>query len=97
MADDEFALRRAMERAAIAQQLLENTVVKEAFNELEASYVAAWKASGVSDTEKREKLWLAAQIVGKVKAHLEMTAANGRLASQQIERDFRNPKRFGIV
>ena len=40
---------------------------------------------------------MAVQILGKVKSHLEQTAANGRLASRQIERDFRPPKRFGIV
>jgi len=97
MADDEFAMRRAMERAALAQQLLESSIVVEAFAELEASYLNAWKAAQPRDTEGREKLWQAVQILGKVKSHLEQTAANGRLASQQIERDFRPPKRFGIV
>jgi hypothetical protein len=97
MADDEFAMRRAMERAAIAQTLLENVIVAEAFNDLEAAYLDAWKAAQPRDTEGREKLWQAVQILGKVKSHLELTAAHGRMASQQIERDFRNPKRFGIV
>ena len=98
MADDEFAMRKAMERAAIAQQFLENSIVVEAFAELEASYLNAWKAAQPRDTEGREKLWMAVQIIGKVKTHLEQTAAHGRLASQQIERDYYTPrKRFGIV
>jgi hypothetical protein len=97
MADDEFALRRAMERAAIAQGLLENTIVKEAFDTLAASYDDAWKATAWNDDAGRKSLWMATQILGKVKKHLELTAAHGRMASQQIERDFRPPKRFGIV
>ena len=97
MADDEFALRRAMERAAIAQTLLENDIVKEAFDGLEASYLNAWKAAQSRDTEGREKLWMAVSIISKVKSHLQMTVASGQLSSKQIERDFRNPKRFGIV
>jgi hypothetical protein len=97
MPDDELAMRRAMERATLAQTLLENEIVKEAFDTLAASYVATWRATAWHDDEARKSLWLADQALGKVKAHLELTAAHGRMASRQIERDFRPPKRFGIV
>ena len=95
---DEFAMRRDMERAAQAQQLLENDIIKEAFADLEAAYLNAWRAAQPRDTEGREKLWQAVQIIGKVKSHLQTVVANGQLASAQIERDYYTPrKRFGIV
>lgn len=98
MPDDEFTLRRAMERATLAQQILENEIVAEAFKSLEESYINAWKEAPVRDTEGREKLWQAVQIIGRVQAHLQQTVANGHLANRQIERDYLTPrKRFGIV
>ena len=56
-----------------------------------------WKTTPARDTEGREKLWQAVQIVGKVKSHLEAVAANGRLAERQIAEIAARPKRFGIV
>jgi hypothetical protein len=97
MADDEFALRRDMAAAAQVQALLENEHVEDAFAELEASYIAAWKVTPARDAEGREKLWQAVQIVGKVKSHLQAIAANGRLAERQIAEITARPKRFGIV
>ena len=97
MADDEFALRRDMAAAAQVQALLANEHVEDAFNALEASYIEAWKVAAPRDSEGREKLWQAVQIVGKVKSHLEAIAANGRLAERQIAEITARPKRFGIV
>jgi hypothetical protein len=97
MADDEFALRRDMEAAAQVRTLLENEHVEAAFFELEAAYIATWKATPARDTEGREKLWQAVQIVWKVKSHLDAVAANGRLAERQIAEITARPKRFGIV
>ena len=97
MADDEFALRRDMEAAAQVQALLANEHVADAFASLEAAYLAAWKVTAARDSEGREKLWQAVQIVGKVKSHLEAVAANGRLAERQIQEITAQPKRFGIV
>lgn len=97
MADDEFALRRDMAAAAQVRALLDNEHVEDAFAELEASYIAAWKVTPARDTEGREKLWQAVQIVGRVKSHLEGIAANGRLAERQIAEITARPKRFGIV
>jgi hypothetical protein len=97
MADDEFAMRRAMERAAVAQQFLESEIVKEIFDTLEAIYLKAWKASEPRDVAGREMVHQRLQALDKLKSDLELVAAHGRMASQQIERDFRPPKRFGIV
>jgi hypothetical protein len=98
MADDEFTLRKAMERATQAQQLLDNDILKEAFSDYEAACLNAWKSAPPRDVDGRERLWQAVQVVGKVKSHLETMVANGQLSARQIERDFYTPrKRFGIV
>ena len=97
MADDEFTLRKAMERAAQAQTLLENEIVKEIFDTTEAIYLKVWKASEPRDVAGREMVHQRLQALDKLKSDLELVAAHGRMASQQIERDFRPPKRFGII
>jgi hypothetical protein len=38
----------------------------------------------VLDTEGRERLWQAVQIVGKVKGHLNHVLASGRLAAASL-------------
>lgn len=94
---DEIKARRSAERAAQAEALLRSGLVTEAFTELKASYVAAWEETTTRDTEAREKLWLATQIVGKVQAHLVTIAANGAIARRDLEELTAKPKRFGIV
>jgi hypothetical protein len=97
MADDEFALRRDMSAATQVHSLLENEHLAGAFDTLEAAYIEAWKVAAPRDTEGREKLWQAVQIVGKVKSHLQTIVTNGRLAERQIAEITARPKRFGIV
>jgi hypothetical protein len=81
---DEYAVRSDAERGAQAERLLESDLLKEAFTALEAEYLNAWKATGARDTEARERLWQAFQIVGKVKTHLATVAANGNLAQKEL-------------
>ena len=44
--------------------------------------------TGANETDTREKLWLAYNIVGKVEQHLQEILDTGKLASKQLE-DFR--------
>lgn len=81
---DEIALNRDMSRAAQAERLMSDEMLKEAFSALEESYVEAWKATTARDTDARERLWQALQIVGKVQAHLQSVAANGVLAKREL-------------
>lgn len=93
---DELKLRKAAERAAQAEELLKNPLLVEAFVLLRDAYIAEWEKSHARDTDARERLWQATQIVGKVQTHLEQVAANGAVAKHAL-RDFEKPKRFGIV
>jgi len=97
---DEEKLREAAGKAVHAQELLEHDLLAEAFAELEASYTAAWRASTIEDVNSREKLFLAINIVGKVRDHLTAIVTNGKLAQAELKElalTAERRKRFGIV
>jgi hypothetical protein len=95
---DEIALNRAVGRAAQAQRLLEDELLHEAFATLDRDYTKAWRETAARDTDARERLWQAVNIVGKVRDHLTMQVASGKLAQRQLDDLAANkPKRFGII
>lgn len=67
-----------------AQSLLDNELIKGAFESLEQEYTKAWRDTAVRDTDARERLWQAVQIVGKVQTHLKTIAMNGQLAKHEL-------------
>lgn len=94
---DEIALSRAMALAAHAQTLMEDEILQGAFDELEASYIKAWRGTQARDTDARERLWQAVQVVGKVRDHLANIVAGGKLAKRELEDLAGNFKPFRIL
>ena len=97
---DEDRLAGATARAVRARELLDNELLSEAFGELEDSYTAAWRATTIDDAGAREKLFLAINIVGKVRDHLTAVVTNGKLAQAELKDlalTAERRKRFGIV
>ena len=97
---DESTLERAAARAVRAEALLDDELLGEAFDTLEKSYIAAWRATTVEDVAGREKLFLAINIVGKVRDHLAGVLANGKLARAELKElaeMAERRKRFGII
>ncbi|HLH72676.1 MAG TPA: hypothetical protein VKX96_05275 [Chloroflexota bacterium] len=97
---DETRLNEAAAKAARAQELLDNELLSEAFKGLEDSYTTAWRATSIEDVAAREKLFLAINVIGKVRDHLSSIVTNGRLAQaelQELARTAERRKRFGIV
>src|SRR5690242_14572617 len=97
---DEANLNEMATRGGRAEELLDNELLAEAFTALEASYVSAWRATSVDDVTGREKLFLAINIVGKVRDHLASVVANGKLAATELRdlaRVAERRKRFGIL
>ena len=90
----------AINRGARAQALLNDELLQEAFVKLEADYIKAWRESAPRDDGAREKLWLAVNIVGKVREHLVIAMTGGNLAQREINdlvaREQRR-KVFGVV
>lgn len=96
----EIVLTKATERAAQAQRLLDDKMLAEAFKGLEEAYTAAWRATLIDDISGREKLFLAINVVGKVRDHLTAIVNNGKLAQAELKelaQTAERKKRFGIV
>lgn len=97
---NENQLGEAAAKAMRAQDLLDNELLAEAFRGLEDSYTAVWRATAIDDVAAREKLFLAVNVVGKVRDHLTSIVTNGKLAQAELKelaRTAERRKRFGIV
>jgi hypothetical protein len=97
---DEFKLRQDAEKAVRAKQLIDNDLLQSAFTGLEEAYTAAWRATTIDEIAAREKLFLAINIVGKVRQHLAVIVTNGKLAAkelQQLADTAERKKRYGTL
>jgi len=103
MQPDEMRLQDDVDRAAQARALLDSDLLGTAFATLERGYLEAWRASHVDDVAAREKLFLAVNIVGKVRDHFARVVADGTLAqhelkqlADEIARAAERKRRFGL-
>jgi hypothetical protein len=97
---NEHHLSEAAAKGARARQLLESDLLAATFKGLEDSYTAAWRATTIDDVGSREKLFLAINIVGKVRDHLTAIVTNGKLAEvelRQLAETAERKRRFGIL
>ena len=92
MSDDD-KLHNQLNRATAAKGLLESELLNEAFQELESSYLNAWRTTHIDDDKGREKLFIAVNVVGKVKAHLQTVMSNGVLAKRELDDMIARPKK----
>jgi hypothetical protein len=95
----EDKLQEAIGRAARAQRLVEDALLAEAFDALDRDYVKAWRESHARDTDARERLWQAVQIVAKVRSHLSTVVNHGKLAQRELDDLAARERRrlFGVV
>jgi hypothetical protein len=82
---DDIALNKAIERAARAEALQRDELLIEALEALDRDYVTAWRTTHARDTDGRERLWQAVQVVAKVRDHLAHVIAGGRLAQRELD------------
>ncbi len=96
---DESKLNKDALRGAQAKYLIEHELLDEAFGTLKQTYIDAWQITPVHDMQAREKLYLAVNVIGKVKDQLHSWLSNGTLATKEIESLTAEAKRkrFGIV
>src|SRR5882762_10296624 len=97
---DEIQLHEAAGKAVKAEALLSDQLLAGAFTSLEEAYGRAWRATTIDDVVAREKLFLAINIVGKVRDHLGAVIADGKLAQAELNeltRTAERRKRFGIL
>jgi hypothetical protein len=97
---DESRLDQAVSKAVRAQELLDDELLTGCFRTLEEDYVSAWRSTAIGDVAGREKLFLAINIVGKVRDHLNAVVANGKLAQAELKelaQVAERRRRFGIL
>jgi len=80
----EDKLQASIARGARAEALLKNELLQEAFVTLERDYVEAWKIAPARDTDGRERLWQAVNIIGKVRDHLVKIVNDGKLSQRHL-------------
>jgi hypothetical protein len=59
--------------------------MKEAFDYLADKYKSEIFNTSYSDHEQRQVLWMAYNMIDKIKGHLESVMENGKLASAELE------------
>lgn len=97
---DQSGLDQALAKAVQARELLDSELLTEAFRTLEENYSSAWRATAIDDVAGREKLFLAINMVGKVRDRLYAVFANGKLAQAELKelaQVAERRKRFGIL
>ena len=82
---DEIKLNQDIARAVQAEALLRNGLLQDAFTGLEMQFMDAWRLTQVRDTDARERLWQAVNVVGKVQDALRVHVNNGKLAQRQLD------------
>ncbi len=90
---DEIKLGQAQHRGIRAAELLENSLLQETFQYLEVEYLKAWRSTKVRETDSRERLWQAIQILGIIQEHLKHHVTNGRIAAEDLRRLSEESKR----
>ena len=68
--NQEAKLQQEVSQANKVKQLFENPLLKESFEKLKKLYAESLFNTGAKETEAREKLWLAYNVVGKVEQNL---------------------------
>jgi len=82
---DEDRLSERLARANRASSLLQDELVQEAFTRLESEYVRFWRESKPHAVADREKIYVAINVVGKVREHFGRVMADGKQAQLQLQ------------
>jgi hypothetical protein len=80
---DEAAAQERASRGARYAELLRSGEITDALDGIEADYTRGM--TDCHDRDERDRLWLAVQVVRKVKAQLQQIASDGRLAEGQLQ------------
>ena len=83
---DEIKLGKAQHRGVRAAELLNNSLLQEAFKDIEAEWLKAWRSTKARDTDARERFWQAIQCLGILQESLKQHVINGRIAAEDLRR-----------
>ena len=69
-----------LRREEHARRLLEDVLLKEAFDTLKEDLMNRWSHSGTTDSEARESIWLAIRLLEKIDGHIRSIVETGHMA-----------------
>lgn len=76
-----------------AKQLLDDPLLKEAFEYLTEQYKTEIFNTSYNDHDQRQVLWMAYNMLDKIKGHLVSVMETGKLASSELENLTRQSKK----
>jgi hypothetical protein len=65
---------------------MDDPLLIEAFDNLEKAYIDQWRQTSLNEAAGREWLFIAINVIGKVKANLSSVAITGRIAKADLDR-----------
>ena len=68
-----------------AQVLLNDPLLKQAFEDLLETYKEEIFNTNFADDDKRKSLWMAYNMLDKIRGHLQTIMESGKLAQQDLE------------
>ena len=69
-----------LQREEHARRLLNDVLLKEAFDTLKEDLMNRWSHSGTTDSEARESIWLAIRLLDKIDGHIRSIVETGHIA-----------------
>lgn len=85
MDNTELELRRIASQAERARAIIEDPLLVNAFEQLDARFLAAWRNSPADQPELRERLWHHIQALAEVRAELNTVLNDGTMARAALE------------
>ena len=67
------------QRESNAKRLLNDPLYNEAFDVLRKDLMSRWEASGSTELEARESIWLAMRLLDKLHGHITSIVETGRM------------------
>jgi len=78
-------LDKQIQQGQRAKQLLDDPLLKEAFEYLSEQYKSEIFNTSYNDHDQRQVLWMAYNMLDKIKGHLVSVMETGKLASSELE------------
>ncbi len=82
----EDKLQKRVSRGKRASLLMQDELLTDAFDTLQAAYTKALFETHPLENAEREKLYLAFNVIGKVKEHLAHALTDGKLAQAELDK-----------
>jgi hypothetical protein len=80
-----MSIEQDIDRGQRAARILAEPVFQEAWNSVEQAIHERWAASPIRDIEGQQQLRLMLKLLGDVRAVLETTVSDGKIAAQKLD------------